>query len=178
MGISAAPAAPARRATARKSSAPVPKAAPPAPPPTRAEALADLGKVGASIFLLRRQYANAGAMHVHWPPFAKEVDAVADQNEQVAKICDYIATAGPLAGVISAGITLAMQFAANAGKIDADKASGMAGILSPALLEKRVQAEVLASEKAIQAEIEYFETEAAKAEQSRTESLKEREALS
>jgi hypothetical protein len=117
------------------------------------------------ICIARGQYADAGAFHLHWPKLAEETAELAESNESVARIVDYICSAGPYAGILTAALTFGLQLAVNHGKIDPDKASGMGGIVNPQLLEERVKAEVEAAETAMKAEAEFFRAEGEKASQ-------------
>lgn len=161
IAAAATPQAPARRSVPAKKTSP-------APARSRADVrraeLEDMGRLGAAICIMRQQYADAGAFHVHWAPFAREAAIIAEDNEQAARIIDYICSAGPYAGIISAALTFGLQIAANHGKIDPDKAAGMGGILSPEILEMRVKAEIESAEKAMKAEAAYFTAESARAD--------------
>ena len=83
-------------------------------------------------------YADAAATSIHGPNVARELATLADTDERIASIIDYLTTAGPYTGLIMAVLPFALQIAANHGRIDATKTM-MPGIREPAELEKEMR---------------------------------------
>lgn len=91
-------------------------------------------------------YADAAATSIHGPNVSRELAALADTDERIASIIDYLTTAGPYTGLIMAVLPFALQIAANHGRIDASKAM-MPGIREPAELEKEMRAMIEAEKR-------------------------------
>lgn len=108
----------------------------------RREALTGLGQITASILIMRGGYADAGAIAQHGPAVARETALLAEQNERIASVVDYLTEAGPYMGLITAVLPLALQFAANHNRLDANKLSPDFGVFPPDILEKRVKKEM------------------------------------
>src|ERR1700679_1838278 len=94
--VPAAPKAPPRK--------PVP--AKPQPPRSitavRREGLESIGGVLILLASTAKQYADAGAVSLHWPNIADEGAKLADPNEPVARGIDALCNFGPMAGLIGA----------------------------------------------------------------------------
>jgi len=103
-----------------------------------AEGIFQLAGFGCIIF---RQYADAGAIGMHSPPIVDEVIALSEKNTSVANALDYLAEAGPYAGLVIAVMPLVLQLAANHGVIKAEMTSA-AGVVPPAALESQVKADM------------------------------------
>jgi hypothetical protein len=127
----------------------------------REEALNDWNRLGSLICVMRGWYADAGAIAEHGPGFTHEVATLAEGNEKVAKYLDYLTETGPMMGILSAGLPLILQFAANHGRIDAEKLPPEAGIIKPEILEERVKAEMKLANARMLAEIKAIHAQAA-----------------
>lgn len=107
----------------------------------REEALNGLGQLLGFGCIVLHQYADAGAIGMHFPPVAHEWALLADKNEKVAKGIDYLTEAGPYAGVIVSMMPLVLQLAANHNLIKAEMAGG-AGVVPPEALTAQVRADM------------------------------------
>jgi hypothetical protein len=92
--------------------------------------------------MFKEWFADAGAIQIHGPNVARETASLADQDERIGKGLDYLISAGPYAGLLTALLPLGMQIAANHGRIDAKAASGLGGVMPPEMLEARVKADM------------------------------------
>jgi hypothetical protein len=92
--------------------------------------------------MMREWFADAGALQIHWPNVARETASLADQDERIGKAIDYLVSAGPYAGLLTAVLPLGMQIAANHGRIDANAASGLGGVMPKEMLEAKVKADM------------------------------------
>jgi hypothetical protein len=132
------PKTPPRKTPARKPalSAPVSRMA------GREEALTGVGKITSLLLAMRGGYADAGAIAQHGPPIAHEAAALAETDTRIASWIDYLTEAGPYMGLTMAILPLAMQLAANHGRLDASKLPPESGVVSPGVLEARVKADM------------------------------------
>jgi hypothetical protein len=112
------------------------------------------------ILLIRKQYADAGAIGQHAHPIAEELASIADTNEKLAKWLDYFSVAGPYAGLVKASLPLLLQLMANHGTIPAE-AGAMFGVVSPDLLVLKGKADQALVEVALKLQIEEAQKEAA-----------------
>lgn len=138
-----APPAPA----ARKPRTPAARPAPAVPAvPTRLqereENLNGLGKITALLLTLRGSYADAGAIAQHGPGVCHETAVLAESDEKIGSLVDYLNSAGPYMGLAAAMLPLAMQFLANHGRLDATRLPPESGVIPPDVLEARVRAEM------------------------------------
>lgn len=108
----------------------------------RTEALNGLGQIGALVLVMRGSYADAGAIAQHGPGISAETAKLAEQNESIANLIDYLTQAGPYMGLVSVVLPLVLQLAVNHNRIDASKLSPELGVLPPDILEKRVRTEM------------------------------------
>lgn len=83
----------------------------------RTEAISQLGMFAQVPLIATRQFADVGAINLHWPKISEEIAKLADQDEQVAKIIDPLLQVGPYAGLIAAVLPLVMQVAVNHGRM-------------------------------------------------------------
>jgi hypothetical protein len=130
---------PARRATPRKPALAQTAAS---QHDAREQGLLGLGQIGQAICMMREWFADAGAIQIHWPNVARETASLADQDERIGKAIDYLVSAGPYAGLLTAVLPFGMQIAANHGRIDANAASGLGGVMPPDMLEARMKADM------------------------------------
>jgi hypothetical protein len=108
----------------------------------RAADVNGLFQMAAAACIMKGAYADAGAINMHAPKISEELAKLADQNEQVSKLLDYLTAAGPYSGIIVAVLPLALQLAANHERINPDAAAGLGGVLTKADLEAHVKAEI------------------------------------
>jgi hypothetical protein len=145
--MSAAKAPPARKTAAKRATAP-------SPPPAqeiagksalnqnRLEGLLGLAQLGQGICLMTGLHADAMAIGKLFPPVAREIANIADDNESIAQPLDFIIKIGPYGALIAAAMPFVMQILANHGVVDAANAAGQ-GIVPPAVLEAQMKAEVM-----------------------------------
>jgi len=109
---------------------------------SRAEAIDGLFQIAGTALVVSKQYADAGAISIHKDAISLEAAKVADENEKFGALLDRLTAVGPYAGLLTAVLPLAMQLAANHGRIDPVKAGGLMGIQSPEALALQVEAEM------------------------------------
>ena len=105
----------------------------------RAEAVNGIFQIGQSILVMAKQYADAAAVGIHGPNISREVVALAETNESVAKAIDFLMTAGPYAGIFTATLPLVLQIGTNHGRIPE---VGIPGVMSPTALQADMEAQV------------------------------------
>ena len=103
--------------------------------PEREEALNGFGQLGQGALIAFGQYADAGAIGMHWPDISREVAKLADTQETIARIIDPLLQVGPYAALITAVMPLVMQCMVNHGKA----APGAMGTVSKDLLESQIK---------------------------------------
>lgn len=138
---------PAKRAVPKTSAAKVPASR----TADREESLNGLGAMVSVALVMKNQLADAGAVATHGGKISHEVALIAEDNEQIAKVVDYLSEAGPYMGLMMAVLPLALQVAANHGKLDPAALPQGMGIVPPDLLEMQVRAEAEAHEKRLRA---------------------------
>lgn len=142
--MSAASAPPKRRAPNTRAAV---KAVPAEPEPTgkvgyRETGLNGLGQLGQGLCAAFGLHADAAAIGMFFPPLAHEVAVVAETNEVISKPIDFLIEVGPYGALIGAALPFVFQIAANHGLINAAQFAGQ-GVVSPAVLEARMQASML-----------------------------------
>jgi hypothetical protein len=138
---------PPSKATANKSSAVVKKTVAVAADEkteARTAAVAELGSFAQIPLLLTKQYADAGALSLHWPKIAGEIGKLAATNEQIAKLVDPLMTVGPYAGLITAIMPLVAQIAVNHGRV----AAGVANTVPASTLSSQIETAMAQNELA------------------------------
>lgn len=85
-------------------------------------------------------HADAGAFATHGPKIASEAASLAESDENVAKVLDYLTQTGPYTGLIVVCMPLVFQILANHRMIAADKLSNI-GVIKPETLTAQVRAE-------------------------------------
>ena len=123
----------------------------------RTEALAGLGQLAQVPLMALRQYADVGALGVHWPNVSREVAKLAESQEQVARVIDPLIKVGPYTGLITAVLPLVMQIAVNHGRV----APGAMGTVPATSLAAQVETAMA------QAELEALRTQMEAERQSR-----------
>lgn len=91
--------------------------------------------------IVTKNYADAGALGKYGPGIAHELAGLAEKNDGIAKILDYMGEAGPYAGLITAVMPLILQIMANHNMVKAEALAG-AGVVAPAALSATVQADM------------------------------------
>ena len=141
--MSAAVKAPARKTTGSKATpTPVKTADYKTPTEKRTEGLNGLGQLAQGLCLMMGQYADAATFGMHFPPVARELAAVAESNETIAKPIDFLIEIGPYGALLEAAIPLVMQMLANHRLIKAEAMIG-SNIVPPEVLEAQMKAQVM-----------------------------------
>lgn len=124
----------------------------------RTEAVNGIAQLGQAALLMFGQYADAAAVGIHGETVCGEVVKLADGNEKVAKVVDYLLEAGPYAGLVTAILPFALQIAANHKMIPA---VGIQGVMPPDVLETSMRAQVELKAAQMRREAEAARSEAA-----------------
>ena len=135
----AQPKAPPARRTQNKSPAPQPQAS---RLQAREDALNGIGRITTLLLCLRGAYADAGAVAHHAPPFFRETATLAETDDKIASVIDYLTEAGPYMGLVATGLPLVMQILANHGRIDASRLPPESGVIAPDALAARVKSDM------------------------------------
>lgn len=111
----------------------------------REEAINGLGQLAQAPLLAIRQYADAGAIGLHWPGVAKELAGLADTQPVIARFVDPLIKAGPYTGLVMAVLPFATQVLVNHGVIPAGAmgsmpANSIAAQVEASLAEQEMQA--------------------------------------
>lgn len=148
----------------RKTAAPQPRKPAAGKLAEREQAIGGLGQIAQGALIAVRQYADAGAIGLHFPGIAHEVAKLADTDERIAKIVDPLLQVGPYAGLIAAVMPLVMQLAVNHGRGQA----GIMGTVAPDALESQMKTAVMKAavaakreQRAAEAELKRLERELA-----------------
>jgi hypothetical protein len=104
----------------------------------RYEALNGIGQIAQAGLIAARQYADAGALGIHWENVSGELAKLAEKQESIAKLIDPLLTAGPYAALIAAVLPLGLQIAVNHGVGKA----GMMNTVSPGLLDAQIRTRI------------------------------------
>lgn len=117
----------------------------------RLDAINGLGQIAQVPLLATKQFADVGALSVHWPNVAKELAELADSQEVIARVIDPLIKVGPYTGLVAAILPFFMQIAVNHGRV----AAGAMGTVPGNALAAQVEAGLAASEmEALQAQLE------------------------
>jgi hypothetical protein len=109
----------------------------------REEGLKGIGQIGTMVLIMTKNFADAGAVDMHFPAIAHEVAELAQENEKVATIVDRIIAVGPYAGLLTAVMPLALQLLVNHDRIQSSAAGMLGGkVMSKEALEAKVKAEI------------------------------------
>jgi hypothetical protein len=108
----------------------------------REEAVAGFGQLAQAPLIALHQYADAGAIGLHWPNVAREVASLADSQEQVARLIDPLIKIGPYTGLITAILPLILQIGVNHNRVPA----GAMGTVPAASLSAQVETAMAAIE--------------------------------
>jgi hypothetical protein len=108
----------------------------------RETGLNGLGQLGQGLCAVFGLHADAAAIGMFFPPVATELAKVAETNETIAKPIDFLIEVGPYGALIGAVMPFAFQIAANHGLINPAQFAGQ-GVVAPAVLEARMQEQML-----------------------------------
>ena len=111
----------------------------------REELVAQLGMFAQVPLIATRQFADAGAIALHWPSVAKELAHLAETQEPIARIIDPLIQVGPYAGLIAAVLPLAMQLAVNHGRIKPGSLGTVPGVALASQIETAMARQELAA---------------------------------
>ena len=114
----------------------------------REELVAQLGMFAQVPLIATRQFADAGAIALHWPGVAKEVARLAETQEPIARLIDPLLQVGPYAGLIAAVLPLAMQLAVNHGRIKPGSMGTVPAVSLSSQVETAMAQQELASMRA------------------------------
>jgi hypothetical protein len=81
----------------------------------RTEALVGFGQLGQVPLIATRQYADCGAISLHWPHVAEEIAKLADSQPVIAKFIDPLIQIGPYTGLVTAVLPFILQIGVNHG---------------------------------------------------------------
>lgn len=110
----------------------------------RAEALIGVSSIPVAACIATGRLADAGTIQMYWPPFARELAAVGEKQEEIGRLLDPLTKVGPYANLIAVGLPMLYQFAVNHGKA---KAGGM-GSVSPELIASKIETQIAQAEAA------------------------------
>jgi hypothetical protein len=117
----------------------------------RTEALTGLGQLAQVPLIATKQYADAGAVGIHWPGVSKELAELAETQEEIAKFIDPLIKIGPYTGLVTAVLPLILQLAVNHGVTPA----GAMGTVPANMLSAQVEASLAEQEMiALQAQLD------------------------
>ena len=85
----------------------------------REEAVAGFGQLAQAPLIALRQYADAGAIGLHWPRVAHEIASLAESQPQIARLIDPLIRIGPFTGLITAILPFVLQIGVNHKRIPA-----------------------------------------------------------
>jgi hypothetical protein len=109
----------------------------------REEGLEGLGQIATAACIMTQNYADAGALDMHFAPLAHEIAVLAEDNEKVANIVDRITAIGPYAALLSAAMPLVIQILINHDRIKPEAAGMLGGkVMSKEALAAKVSADV------------------------------------
>lgn len=144
----------AKAPPARSKRAPASSKAPVGPPPAlvvaeksplnqeRFEGMMGIAQLGQGVCLMMGLHADAMTIGKFFPPVAKELANIADENESVAKPLDFLIKVGPYGALIAAAMPLVMQLAVNHKMADPLAMQGF-GVVAPEVLEAQMKAEMM-----------------------------------
>lgn len=134
----------------------------------RTEAVNGLFQLGGGVALMFGQWADAGACSTHGPNISRELASVAEKNERIGNLVDYLTAVGPYAGLLTAVLPFALQLLVNHGRMPAHPALSQIGVMPSETLANKAQAEVLE----LQAKMAQEMADAQRAQQEANERLK------
>lgn len=109
----------------------------------RTEGLQSAGQLVSLPLLFTGQILDAGAIAQHWPGVASEGAKLAEENDQVARVADFLCKVGPLAGVFTAALPLIFQIGVNHGWIPMSAPLLQFGVVDRETLIAKMQADAM-----------------------------------
>lgn len=116
----------------------------------REEAVNGLFQIAGALCLMAGQLPDAGTCAMHGPEISKQAALVAESNEGVAKVIDYITAVGPYAGLLAAAMPFALQILVNHKRIP----PGLMGTVAPEMLAAQAETDLLHQQEAVMRELE------------------------
>lgn len=107
----------------------------------REEAINGLFQLGGFGLIVAGQHADAGALGKYGPGIAREAAKLAETNDGVANLIDYLTEAGPYAGLVTACMPLLLQILANHKIMRAENLAG-AGVVAPEAIAAEVRTQL------------------------------------
>ena len=101
----------------------------------RTDALTGLGQLAQAPLIATKQYADAGAVGLHWPGIATEIAKLAESEPRIANLIDPLIKVGPYTGLIAAILPFMLQFGVNHGRVQA----GVMGTVPGSTLDAQIQ---------------------------------------
>jgi hypothetical protein len=108
----------------------------------RTEAINGLGQLAQAPLLATKQYADAGAIGVHWNGIAEEIAGLAESQPAIANVIDPLIKIGPYTGLVMAILPFFAQIAVNHGRI----AAGAMGTVPGNSLAAQIEASLAQAE--------------------------------
>jgi hypothetical protein len=108
----------------------------------RTDALNGLGQLAQVPLIATKQYADAGAVGLHWPDVAKEIAKLADSEPRIAQLIDPLIKVGPYTGLVAAVLPFMLQIGVNHGRVQA----GVMGTVPGSTLDAQVQSSLAKAE--------------------------------
>ena len=117
----------------------------------RTEAINGLGQLAQAPLLATKQYADAGAIGLHWPGIAQEIATLAESQPVIANVVDPLIKVGPYTGLVMAILPFFIQIGVNHGRI----AAGAMGTVPANSIAAQVEASLAEAEmQALTAQLE------------------------
>lgn len=101
----------------------------------RTDALTGLGQLAQVPLIATKQYADAGAVGLHWPQVAKEIATLAESEPRIAQLIDPLIKVGPYTGLVAAILPFILQVGVNHGRIQ----PGVMGTVPGTTLDAQIQ---------------------------------------
>lgn len=133
----------------------------------RLEAVGGLGQLAQAGLIMTGQFADAGAVGLHFGRIASEVVSLAETDTRVAAVIEPLLNIGPYAALVTAMLPLAMQILVNHGKAK----PGALGTVSPATLESQIKTALAKAELEQVIQQKAAEEEAARIQQEMQDQL-------
>lgn len=119
----------------------------------RAEAVMSLGQLGQVPLIALKQYADAGAVSLHWPKISEEIANLAETQPAIANLIDPLLQVGPYAALVTAVLPFILQIGVNHGRIQPGAMGTVPGSSLSAQIETAIaQAEAEALKLQLDAE--------------------------
>ena len=145
--------APSIKQTPNKSSTSKPSTGGNATHKARAEAVMSLGQLGQVPLIALKQYADAGAISLHWPKISEEIATLAETQPAIANLIDPLLQVGPYAALVTAVLPFILQIGVNHNRIQPGAMGTVPGSSLSAQIETAIaQAEAEALKLQLDAE--------------------------